>query len=232
MDAKLIGNMIAELRRSKGYTQSELAARLNVSDKTVSKWENGLGYPEITQFPAIAAIFGVSIDYLMTGDRVGIYVCGNMIVDMVKCIDGFPKLGMLSEIKSISRAVGGCAPNTAIDLMKIDSSIPVSAVGCVGDDENGRYLISVMQKHGINVGMIKTTDKASTAFSDVMSLESGERTFFSYRGANDLFSPSDIDLTRLKCRMLHIGYILLLAAFDAYDEEYGTTLARFLSKVR
>lgn len=55
------------LRKSKGWTQVELAEQLNISDKTVSKWESEAGYPELTMFPLIADLFGVSIDYLMTG---------------------------------------------------------------------------------------------------------------------------------------------------------------------
>ena len=63
MDAKTIGTMIAQLRKKNGLTQAALAQKLNISDKTVSKWESGYGYPEITQFPVLAALFGVSIDY-------------------------------------------------------------------------------------------------------------------------------------------------------------------------
>lgn len=62
-----MGKTIASLRKSKGWTQVELAEKLNVSDKAVSKWESGVGFPEISQFPAMAALFGVTIDYLMTG---------------------------------------------------------------------------------------------------------------------------------------------------------------------
>lgn len=65
--AHSIGKMIAKLRKSKGWTQIELAEKLNVSDKAVSKWESEGGFPEITQLPVLAKIFGVSIDYLMTG---------------------------------------------------------------------------------------------------------------------------------------------------------------------
>lgn len=67
--AHSIGKTIAELRKSKGWTQVELAEKLNVSDKAVSKWESEGGFPEITQLPVIASIFDVSIDYLMTGKR-------------------------------------------------------------------------------------------------------------------------------------------------------------------
>lgn len=62
-----IGKSIAQLRKQKGLTQVELAQKLSVSDKAVSKWESGSGHPEITQLPVLAGIFGVSIDYIMTG---------------------------------------------------------------------------------------------------------------------------------------------------------------------
>ena len=62
--AHSIGKTIAELRKAKGLTQVELAKKLGVSDKAVSKWESDGGFPEITQFPVIASIFDVSIDYL------------------------------------------------------------------------------------------------------------------------------------------------------------------------
>ncbi len=65
--AHSIGKTIAELRKAKGWTQIELAEKLNVSDKAVSKWESEGGFPEITQLPMLAKIFDVSIDYLMTG---------------------------------------------------------------------------------------------------------------------------------------------------------------------
>ena len=68
MNEHSIGKTIASLRKSKGWTQAELAEKLNVSDKAVSKWESGNGLPEISQFPALASLFDVSIDYLMTGE--------------------------------------------------------------------------------------------------------------------------------------------------------------------
>lgn len=67
MNKHSIGKTIAELRKAKGWTQVELAERLNISDKAVSKWESEAGYPEITMFPQLANLFEVSIDYLMTG---------------------------------------------------------------------------------------------------------------------------------------------------------------------
>ena len=232
MDAKSIGISISKLRKKCGMTQSQLAGKLNISDKTVSRWENGLGYPEITQFPILASVFGVTVDYLMTGERKGITVAGNILTDIVKSIDCYPKIGMLSNIKDVSRAVGGCAPNTAIDLAKIDRSIPISVIGKIGDDEYGRYVLSQLSRYNIDCERVSVSADKPTSFSDVMSLTSGERTFFHARGANAEFSPEDIDINSLNSVILHIGYILLLDSFDKEDPEYGTVMARFLHDVQ
>ena len=67
MNTHSIGKTIATLRKKKGWTQVELAEKLSVSDKTISKWESEAGLPEISQLPALANLFDVTIDYLMTG---------------------------------------------------------------------------------------------------------------------------------------------------------------------
>lgn len=232
MDSITVGNTIASLRRGAGLTQLALAEKLGVSDKTVSKWENGQGYPDITLFPSIASLFGVSIDYLMLGNKRGIAIAGNIVADVVKNIDVYPEAGMLAYVSEITTAVGGCVPNTAIDLAKIDRSLPVSAIGRVGADENGRYIVSELRKSGISVDGISYSEKSCTSFCDVMSMPSGDRTFFHKKGANAEFGPNDINLDNLNCDIFHIGYILLLDKFDEDDAEYGTVMARFLSKVQ
>lgn len=64
-----IGKTIAELRKEKGWTQVELAQKLQVSDKAISKWEIDNGAPSVEFFPILAELFGVSIDYIMTGKK-------------------------------------------------------------------------------------------------------------------------------------------------------------------
>lgn len=128
----------------------------------------------------LAKLFGTSVDYLINGGFDGITVAGNIILDKVKIIEKFPKQGMLVSILSESSAVGGCVPNTAINLAKIDPSIPVSACGLVGDDEAGRYVTMQMQKYGINTSRIKTAVDLPTGYDDVMTAaDTGARTFFS-----------------------------------------------------
>lgn len=69
MEAKTIGSFLAVLRKANGMTQKELAERLNVSDKTVSRWERDDGAPDLSLIPVIAEIFGVTCDELLRGQR-------------------------------------------------------------------------------------------------------------------------------------------------------------------
>ena len=69
MEKKTIGAFIAALRKANGMTQKDLAERLNVSDKTVSRWERDDGAPDLSLIPVIAEIFGVTCDELLRGER-------------------------------------------------------------------------------------------------------------------------------------------------------------------
>ena len=232
MDAKITGENIARLRKKAGLTQAGLAQKLNISDKTVSRWENGIGYPEITQIPKIASILGVTADYLLTGERKGIVIAGHFTTDIVKTIEQFPEVGMLAHILDVTKAVGGCVPNTAIDIAKMDKTLPLTVLGKIGDDEYGRFLTAQLTRYGINCDKITYSENLPTSFSDIMSQPTGDRTIYHAKGANMEFSPKDIDIKSLNAVMLHIGYILLLDEFDKPDKEYGTVMARFLKEVQ
>ena len=62
---KTLGMMIAELRKQHGMTQLELAEKMGVTDKAVSKWERDLSCPDINSIPKLAEILGVSVEELM-----------------------------------------------------------------------------------------------------------------------------------------------------------------------
>ena len=59
VNAKTLGENIAKLRKKNKMTQAELAECLHVSNKAVSKWESGAGYPAIEQLPVLASVFGI-----------------------------------------------------------------------------------------------------------------------------------------------------------------------------
>ena len=62
---KTLGTMISELRKQHGMTQLELAEKMGVTDKAVSKWERDLSCPDINSIPNLAEILGVSVEELM-----------------------------------------------------------------------------------------------------------------------------------------------------------------------
>lgn len=68
MDARNTGALIAARRKALGLTQKQLAARLLVSDKAVSKWEVGASYPEVTLLPPLAQVLGLTVDELLAGE--------------------------------------------------------------------------------------------------------------------------------------------------------------------
>ena len=80
MNQYVTGAVIKELREKKKITQSELAKMLGVSDKTISKWETGKGYPDITLLEPIANVFSISVTELISGNMVSnVNVSANMI---------------------------------------------------------------------------------------------------------------------------------------------------------
>lgn len=97
MNSYITGSAIKELRERRKMTQRQLAENLNVSDKTISKWETGKGYPDITLIEPLAKELGVSVAELLSGDcvtnsnrsgnmrKIRFYVCpicGNVITSM------------------------------------------------------------------------------------------------------------------------------------------------------
>ena len=82
MDRYLTGTTIKTLREKLGMTQAQLANRLCVSDKTVSKWETGAGYPDITLIEPIAAALRVSVAELFSGSAVQ---NTNVAANMTRC---------------------------------------------------------------------------------------------------------------------------------------------------
>ena len=162
-----------------------------------------------------------------------IVLAGSMIVDNVKMISRWPDKGMLVPISSSTRAVGGAVCNSGIDLKTLDPEIEVKALGKVGDDDAGDFVVSTLEAKGLDCSLVARAKGVPTSFTDVMTVEStGERTFFNMHGADSALTPDDVDASKLGCDIFHFGYLLLLDGMDAADEEYGTKAARLLAKVR
>ena len=163
----------------------------------------------------------------MTGT---VAIAGNMILDTIKFIDEYPSMLELSAIVSLRRELGGAVCNVGRSLARLDPSIPIQAVGWVGEDEAGDYLLAEMRRFpSIDVSQVRRG--GVTSFSDVMTLRStGERTFFTYKGADNRLMPEDFPTENIA--LLHIGYALLLDRLDAPDARYGTQMARALAEAQ
>lgn len=68
MDCSKTGRLILALRKEKGMTQKALARAMNISDRTISKWERGLGCPDVSLLGELSSILGVNIEKILVGD--------------------------------------------------------------------------------------------------------------------------------------------------------------------
>ena len=161
--------------------------------------------------------------------RKGICVAGNMIVDVLYPIEGWPNQGELVQIKDgIVRSTGGAVMNVAVDLAKLDPELPVYAMGRNGEDAEGDLVLTELGKYP-NIDTGSVLREGISAFTAVMSdRQSKQRTFFTYLGANGRFDEDCIDWSKVNADIFHIGYILLLNALDQPDAEYGSKMARLL----
>ena len=145
-------------------------------------------------------------------------MAGTILVDKLNEIAAYPASGELTKILSVSRAVGGAVPNVGIDIKRVDPSIPVVAVGKIGKDSEGDFLVSTLEENGVDASLLVRGDKP-TSFTDVMSIVGGQRTFFTFPGACAEFGIDDVDFDKLDVKMLHLGYFLLLDKVDGGDGE-------------
>lgn len=70
MDQMKIGKFIAELRKEQHMTQLDLAKKLSITDRAISKWENGRGLPDISLIKPLCEVFSISINELLSGERI------------------------------------------------------------------------------------------------------------------------------------------------------------------
>lgn len=113
MNQYVTGAIIKKLREARQMTQHELAEKLCVSDKTISKWETGKGYPDITLIEPVADALGISVIELMAGEAItnsnrsfnmrksAFYVCpvcGNVVVSTGEAVVSCCGITLLAQL--------------------------------------------------------------------------------------------------------------------------------------
>lgn len=107
MDAKIFGAFIAQCRKEKNMTQSDLAAKLNVTDKAVSRWERGIGFPDINTIEPLASALEISVLELIKSERITVNeVTKEEVTDIITDTLNVVKLQYKQERKNILSILG------------------------------------------------------------------------------------------------------------------------------
>jgi sugar/nucleoside kinase (ribokinase family) len=97
---------------------------------------------------------------------------------------------------------------------------PFPAVGLVGDDENGRWILQQCARHGIDTAALQQTTQAPTSYTDVMTVQStGRRTFFMRAVPMRCWMRRTSNFSKTNARIFHLGYLLLLDRLDAAERK-------------
>ena len=142
----------------------------------------------------------------MTAARSGVVCAGCWLVDHNKSIARWPAEETLTSVLEQRLDGGGPAHNVAMDLARLGAAFPIVAMGAVGDDEAGRFLLDACRERGVDAGRLRVMPGVATSQTDVMTVRAtGKRTFFHFEGANALLAPDDFDFTGTTARLLHLG---------------------------
>lgn len=165
-------------------------------------------------------------------ERKGIIAAGNMLVDHVHQIVQWPERGWLAEIVHSERATGGAPLNVLLTLAKMHVGLPLQAVGLIGEDGDGDYIMAMLDQYHVNRQRVQRTTFSPTSMSQVMTDPSGQRTFFHSPAANRLLDLPAFDRLDPSMKIFHLGYLLLLDSLDMPDDDFGTRSARLLAQMR
>lgn len=147
-------------------------------------------------------------------NKTGIVVAGTVIVDKINEISAYPSSGELAQIRSIQNAIGGCVPNVAVDIKRIDPALEVGTAGTIGNDEDGALVVETLQGAGVSTEGLTVLSGEKTSITHVMSVPGGQRTFFTYAGAGAKFGSEHVRFEKDCPKILHLGYFLLLERVD------------------
>jgi sugar/nucleoside kinase (ribokinase family) len=165
--------------------------------------------------------------------RRGVLTAGTWCVDLNKSIPVWPAEDTMTTIAFVDRQGGGSGCNMAIDLKRLDPTLPVETMGLVGDDGDGRFLLAECDRYGIERSGLKVAPEGATACTDCFnSLASGRRTHFYAPGVAAQMSPEHFDFSRTQARLLHLGLPGAHAQMDAPWRDDSTGWATALRRAR
>jgi sugar/nucleoside kinase (ribokinase family) len=163
--------------------------------------------------------------------RRGVVCGGSWCVDRNYIIDRWPEEESLAEILAEELQGGGSGTNMSVDLKKLGAPFPVEAIGLVGEDPDGRFLIDLCDRMAIDRAQLHISPHLATSVTEVMSVKAtGRRTFFYRAGAHAVIGPDHFDFGRTNAAILHLGlpgvHKRLDAPFEGDPSGWVTVLKR------
>ena len=138
--------------------------------------------------------------------REGFLTAGTFCLDRNITVDAWPEEDMVTTARAVVRAGGGSACNFAVDMRKLDPSVPVETQTLVGADADGDFLVDVAETHGIATAGFARTNSAHTQTTDAYhASDTGRRTHILFEGTARVMTPDHFDFSGTKARFLHLG---------------------------
>lgn len=165
--------------------------------------------------------------------RSGVLSIGTITVDYAKKIDHLPELEALVTIDEVSSSTGGPGLNIAFDIKQLDPQLRIEAIGCLGKDANGKFIIDQSSKIGLINDRMQTSSNPQSGFTDAMILKSnGKRTFLFHIGSNNDLDFDVIDIDLHKPKILHLGAPGVHSKMDKVDANGESGWVRVLKRAK
>lgn len=163
-------------------------------------------------------------------ERRGFIAGGTWCLDRNRKIHSWPREDSVGIAWGLEERGGGPACNLAIDIKRLDSTVPVETIGLVGDDEAGRKLIAEADRAGINHRQIQVQPGARTHTTEAfVSQASGLRTHISDLGVAAQLTPEHFDFYTTTARVMHLG---LPGIHPKMDDRWGSDANGWVSVLK
>ena len=155
------------------------------------------------------------------------------LMEHEKIVSQYPAEGNRARILEERRFVGGDIFHLAGRLRARAANLPLYAIGCVGEDDDGHAVLSGCHQLDIDTYQLQAVAGLATAHAEIFcSKESGSRTSYYFAGANAVLGLEHFDFRHCLARWFHLGEVYLLAQLKQRDEEAGTITGRVLQLAR
>jgi len=141
--------------------------------------------------------------------KVSVVAVGDANIDLVAPTKSLPIKGEEVLVEKVEMCPGGSAANLSVAVARL--GVSAGFIGRVGNDFLGQFLIKQFEKENVDISQLQVDDKVGTALLFVIVTENGERTMYTFRGANVYLSSEQVDMDYVRnADILHVsGYTLI-----------------------